>query len=176
MFTHVSPGLLPVLISGLMVQGIIQEKRERPVKDDLTGKEFGRLKVIREATKVERQHKARGHTYWICQCVCGAQVMIRGNNLKQGNAQSCGCSPRTTHKNNSRKVEMIGKRYGLFTVIREANDEEMIGRKTAEAFWLSRCDCGNERIIRGSNLRYGRSKSCGCARIEELKKTLGQKK
>lgn len=35
--------------------------------------------------------------------------------------------------------------------------------------WLCKCDCGKEIITRGSSLRNGSSKSCGCARIEAVK-------
>jgi hypothetical protein len=32
--------------------------------------------------------------------------------------------------------------------------------------WLCRCRCGSEKIVEGSNLRSGRSTSCGCLRTE----------
>lgn len=36
------------------------------------------------------------------------------------------------------------------------------------AFWVCICDCGNKSIVIGSNLRNGRTKSCGCLRKELL--------
>ena len=34
------------------------------------------------------------------------------------------------------------------------------------AFWLCRCQCGQERVVRGCNLRNGQSQSCGCLQKE----------
>jgi hypothetical protein len=34
--------------------------------------------------------------------------------------------------------------------------------KHGEALWLCLCSCGNKKIILGSSLRKGQSKSCGC--------------
>lgn len=53
---------------------------------------------------------------------------------------------------------MVGKKFGQLTVLnREKNGG--YGR----LMWLCRCDCGNLRIIRGTRLRSGNSKSCGCS-------------
>ena len=57
----------------------------------------------------------------------------------------------------SNKVNMIGKRFGKLIVISEAGSNSR-----GDALWLCKCDCGNEKIVRGSHLRYGNIKSCGC--------------
>lgn len=54
-------------------------------------------------------------------------------------------------------VEMIGKRFGMATVIERAGSN-----RQNEACWKCICDCGNTFITRGSNLRTGNTKSCGC--------------
>lgn len=51
---------------------------------DLTGKRFGRLKVL--AIDTERSGKK---TYWICECKCGNKKSIRSDSL--GIVNSCGC-------------------------------------------------------------------------------------
>lgn len=52
---------------------------------DLTGQKFGRLTVIE---RVENKGK---QTCWKCQCECGNEVIVQGNNLKNGHTVSCGC-------------------------------------------------------------------------------------
>lgn len=57
-----------------------------------------------------------------------------------------------------KKIDLTGHRYGQLTVLAPA---ENVGGRTA---WLCRCDCGNEVVIKGSRLRNGHTKSCGCIR------------
>lgn len=54
-------------------------------------------------------------------------------------------------------IEMKGKRFGRWTVI-DASKERI-----SKSFrWMCQCDCGVTRIVDGSSLRTGQSKSCGC--------------
>lgn len=56
------------------------------------------------------------------------------------------------------RVEMIGRRFGMLTVI----DEDAI-RKNHTICWICKCDCGSiTQPIRGTALRSGNTKSCGC--------------
>ena len=62
------------------------------VKDDLTGKTFGRLTVLYQ---VEDNITPQG-TYeaqWLCECSCDqhTQIIVRNVNLKSGHTNSCGC-------------------------------------------------------------------------------------
>lgn len=52
---------------------------------DLSGKHFGRLKVI------GRAGSAFGEATWLCDCDCGQQTEARGYYLRTGQTQSCGC-------------------------------------------------------------------------------------
>ena len=58
-------------------------------------------------------------------------------------------------------VDLTGQRFGKWTVIRRAENPNY-----SDAVWLCRCDCGTVRIVRGKDLRYGKSKSCGCLRVK----------
>lgn len=58
------------------------------------------------------------------------------------------------------RIDLTGKRYNRLTVISFHGD----GR------WLCRCDCGNYKIINGSSLKNGNTKSCGCIHSEQLAK------
>lgn len=54
-------------------------------------------------------------------------------------------------------TQILGNRYGRLTVIERAGSDAQ-----RCALWRCRCDCGNEIITRGSSLRAGVTKSCGC--------------
>jgi hypothetical protein len=54
--------------------------------NDLTGRVFGRLKVIRHVGS-NRFAKA----LWWCLCACGADCLRIGSSLLSGHAKSCGC-------------------------------------------------------------------------------------
>jgi len=52
---------------------------------DLTGKKFNRLSVVKYS------HSHKRHTYWVCECECGATKTIAGTALRTGHTKSCGC-------------------------------------------------------------------------------------
>lgn len=58
---------------------------------DLTGRRFGRLTVIERSGSAyvgyDRQHRP----LWRCQCDCGTECIVMGQNLTQGQTRSCGC-------------------------------------------------------------------------------------
>ena len=51
------------------------------LKEDLTGRTFGRLTVLSYVDKGR----------WLCQCECGTKKIVSGHNLKIGATKSCGC-------------------------------------------------------------------------------------
>lgn len=53
-------------------------------------------------------------------------------------------------------IDETGKRYGSWTVIKRDEAYPSVGR------WVCKCDCGAIKTLYGSELRRGRSKSCGC--------------
>lgn len=54
-------------------------------------------------------------------------------------------------------IDETGKRYGRLTVI------EYVGTNEHNyALFRCACDCGNEVIVKGRNLRSGHTQSCGC--------------
>lgn len=58
-----------------------------------------------------------------------------------------------------RKIDMTGQKFGRYTVLNDS------GRRCrGEVLWTCRCECGNTREVRGANLRFGLSASCGCIR------------
>lgn len=59
-----------------------------PVKD-LSGKKFGRWKVIGLRGMVESSGKR--YPVWRCVCLCGTKKNLYGSSLKYGTSKSCGC-------------------------------------------------------------------------------------
>lgn len=56
------------------------------IKDDITGKIFGRLTVLEFSHK-----KTNKKYYWLCRCICGKEIYARADSLKNGHTKSCGC-------------------------------------------------------------------------------------
>lgn len=67
----------------------------------------------------------------------------------------------------SELIDMIGKKIGRLTVVERAENT-----KQGTTQWKCICECGNEVVILGSNLRQGRTKSCGCYQKECAKKRI----
>lgn len=65
-------------------------------------------------------------------------------------------------------IDEIGHRYGRLLVIEYAGLE----KKKKQAMWRCKCDCGNEKIVRGTDLRSGQTKSCGCLQREVASKRM----
>ena len=59
-------------------------------------------------------------------------------------------------------AEIAGQTFGRLVVIRRAGSDSR-----GSSQWLCRCACGNQRVIRASNLISGMARSCGCLHREE---------
>jgi hypothetical protein len=57
---------------------------------DLTGERFGRLIVVEQASDAVQPSGQRKRR-WLTRCDCGVEVVVRADNLKSGNTNSCGC-------------------------------------------------------------------------------------
>jgi hypothetical protein len=69
----------------------------------------------------------------------------------------------------------VDSRYGRLTVVsrnghRGGNNPDNHHRK--KAAWLCKCDCGKEITKTGEQLRSGKAESCGCLRLENVRKAL----
>jgi hypothetical protein len=60
--------------------------------DDLAGRKFGRLTVVRIAGY--KKEKSGTHVLWLCRCRCKRRVVTIGRDMKRGMTQSCGCLQR----------------------------------------------------------------------------------
>ena len=117
---------------------------------DLTGQRFNRLIVIKRDML-----KVGNIAYWICKCDCGNIISVRGDRLRGGNTQSCGCL-RKEKIFNSHFIDLTGQKFGYLTVLKRDT------LKTGRPYWICKCDCGNIVSVRGSYLKNGDIVSCGC--------------
>lgn len=63
-----------------------------------------------------------------------------------------------------RRIDMAGQKYGRLTAI------ELDRIENNHTFWKCRCDCGNIVAVDRSRLRSGKTKSCGCFKLETIRK------
>lgn len=119
---------------------------------DLIGKIFNRLEVISLAFKKSNK------LYWKCVCSCGNGHIARGDSLRDGSIQSCGCY--------SKEMRIVpintGETFNRLTVVEfsHINEQGCYCYKCV-------CECNNATIVSGSNLKSGKVKSCGCL-VSEL--------
>ena len=64
---------------------------------------------------------------------------------------------------NNNQLQLIGKRFGRLTVIKEHGRDER-----GAVLWLCMCDCGEEKTVISNHLTSGAVQSCGCLHSEEI--------
>lgn len=57
-------------------------------------------------------------------------------------------------------IDLTGQKFGRLIVVKRSVDGKW--GQSRQARWFCRCDCGVEKVINGSSLRAGYTKSCGC--------------
>jgi hypothetical protein len=125
----------------------------------MLGRRFGRLTVTVEMLG------RRARTFR-CDCDCGTECEVLGENLRSGHTKSCGCLSReaATRRHSKNRSGIIGSRFGKLTVIGDA--APYIPQKQARV--RVKCDCGKIKIVHITSLRRGLLISCGCHRDEGI--------
>lgn len=123
-----------------------KQTRNSSPRKDLTGQVFTYLTPL---------YYIKGGK-WHCKCKCGAELDVDTRNLNSGHTKSCGCLQREKASNNT--IDMSNyETEDLQVLAREGSDEQGV------ALWKTLCKhCGNIFITRGSSIRAGYVKSCGC--------------
>lgn len=122
---------------------------------NLTGKQFGNLKVLSKA------QSKNGRTMWNCRCGCGKEIEVLASNLVRGNSKSCGCL-KEKYISEAKTEDITGKRFGKLLVLRKSD------RKSKNSYWICECECGTVKEICATALRNGQ-KSCGCSAFDFAK-------
>lgn len=106
------------------------------VIENLIGREFGRLTVLRQIedyiTPKTGVHQAR----WLCECSCNEhnQIEVIGGNLKNGSVKSCGCLSREKSRER-RKADIKENTYDL-----ESAEYGIGYTLKGEEFWFDKED------------------------------------
>lgn len=64
-----------------------------------------------------------------------------------------------------KKLKLVGEKFGRLTVVKEAESHGW-------SYFYCKCDCGNEIIVKGTFLKTGKTKSCGCLQKEKARDRL----
>ncbi len=65
--------------------------------------------------------------------------------------------------------DLTGRKFGRLTVIEQG---ETLGGRVA---WSCCCECGSRTVVRATDLRSGKSKSCGCVTAHNFQDITGQR-
>ncbi len=155
-----SANIIKVILNRLDVGGkaSMEYKCTRKIRKDITGMRSGRVVVI-GPTDVKREN---GAYLWHCRCDCGKDLLVEAAKITGGRIKSCGCA-----RGEGIAKDLTGQRFGKLVAL------ERLDRKRGNTYlWKCQCDCGNTTEVTASMLLTGRTYSCGCARVEAIKKTL----
>lgn len=123
-------------------------------KEDLTGMQFGKLKVIKMLYNYNNTHR----TKCLCKCECGNECIRTAYNLKHNELPSCGCGKKEYIRKSCGK-EIDGMKFGRLLVLETLWNENPPKVKCL-------CDCGNIVILRKSDVQNSHTQSCGCLQME----------
>lgn len=63
----------------------------------------------------------------------------------------------------------VNQKFGRLIVIKLVSENQY-----RQTFWLCKCDCGKEVVVRSNSLQSGHTKSCGCLQREIASKQINK--
>lgn len=130
------------------------------VREDLTGRRYGRLTVCREIKQAEKAAAITG-----CAGATAGKKNVEESHLKTGHTKSCGCYRKELPS--SRRIDLTGRQFGRLKVLEEADNSNRTGE-----YWKCVCSCGRLIEVSKESLCAGKTKSCGCLQAETRKKNM----
>lgn len=126
---------------------------------NIAGKRFNKLTAIRFEYN-RREPSGKSCQYWLFRCDCGKEKIIKKHCVVSGGTKSCGCI--------QKEKDITGQKFNSLTAIKFDHKS-----KKGDYYWLFRCDCGREKIIRKGDVTSGYVCSCGCvSKIRTSKESL----
>lgn len=130
---------------------------------DLTGKELGKLKVLKRSTLTTKDGQAVA--YYECACVdCGDTVRKKSQSLLMGRYN---CSNRDCNTREQSNRKYAGKRFGYVTVVNYSHSNDVRTRQ----YFNCICDCGQACIKANDVLTKKGPACCGCRTSEKFRKS-----
>jgi len=120
---------------------------------DLTGGEYGYIKVLRKAD----EDSSSGKVYE-CECVCGNIIHQTARNILKMKFLSCGCKPKS-----SKQRDLIGQRFDKLVVVSIQGVD-----KFNSILWECICDCGNKIVQETRKLKTRVKSDCGCSKVAKV--------
>lgn len=123
------------------------------VSKDITGNKYGKLTVTKFS------HKENDLYYWECLCGCGNLKLINRRHLQKNGVKSCGCL-------HGRQLleDLTGKTFNRLLL----KERLIIKNKhnIRKTFYECLCSCGNFTVVKATEIKSGKIKSCGCLKKE----------
>lgn len=127
------------------------------VVKDIAGQRFGKLIVIERSFP-----NVDNYAMWKCKCDCGGEIITKGRLLRAGKVKSCGCLQKMAARD-ANIIDLTGQKFNRLTALHK--DDKRKGN-----YWFFQCECGKIKSIRGTDVKSGRIRSCGCIQKEAVKK------
>lgn len=131
----------------------------------MVGERYGRLTVIREVSPAFTCG-GRKMRQVLCLCDCGAEKVVRVNNLRRGATTSCGCLAKEVRMETVKKASiassnakgqlannLIGQTFGDVTVVG-------VFMRRSKRYATVKCSCGKTFDVTANNLIRGKTLRC----------------
>ncbi len=133
--------------------------RKRLHCGDITGMRSGRLVAVRPTDQ-----KRRSSTLWLCKCDCGGEILAEPYKIRNKVIASCGCI-----RMEKKIKDITGQRFGRLIAL-----ERLDKKRGSSYLWHCQCDCGKTVDTSANSLLSGNTRSCGCLRVEAIRRTNAQ--
>ena len=132
--------------------------------NNFIGNVYGDLTVKAMETKDNR-------SYFLCQCICGIEKLIRKDAVISSSVVSCGCRKNKTLAllNKGKYINISNQKFGKLTALNVNRIEKRV------TYWNCICECGNTTVVRYQSLVNKDTQSCGCIRKASIK-VIGKQK
>ncbi|MFY0520550.1 hypothetical protein ACOMCU_22375 [Lysinibacillus sp. UGB7] len=133
-------------------------KRQKRRKELNVGATFGSWKIVNSTF-----NSTKNDMYYYCDCKrCGSKVKGYHSELYRLMKDTCSC-------NFGSEGFRKGSKFGNWIIVGLG---KKIAKKSADRYYLCKCDCGTMREVVDSSLRKMLSTSCGCSRVNSQKKVI----